>query len=244
MTACKHWQVLVATLAAFTASTALAQNTDRGTSFRTGGVSANDPMFLLASPSVQQELQLSADQKAGFLKLHDEEQDRHLFAAGFIGHSPDQIQARLDQYAKENRDRLQKILTPRQTERLNEINLQVAGVAALGFDDVAKKLELTADQQARLKSIGDDARRQLAELNAPLNGRPVDAASRPAYTQKLNEIRSAQKTQAAAVLTAEQQAKFEQLQGKKFDTTTIQPNSRNFSRRGRIEAPRPPVPAR
>jgi hypothetical protein len=48
---------------------------------------------------------------------------------------------------------------------LNEINIQKAGVVALGFADVAEKLELTAEQKAKLSSLADETHRKLAEAN-------------------------------------------------------------------------------
>jgi Spy/CpxP family protein refolding chaperone len=108
---------------------------------------------------------------------------------------------------------------------------------------VVKKLELTADQKAKLKNVGDEARQKLAELNSANNNQPPDDQRRPAYMQRLSEITAERKNQSIALLTDEQRAKFEKLQGKKFDTSTIQPNRRKFTSRGRIDAPFPQPPS-
>jgi hypothetical protein len=42
------------------------------------------------------------------------------------------------------------------------------------------------------------------------------------------------KKQSLAILTDDQQAKFNQLQGVKFDTSTIQPNRKSFTSRGQV----------
>jgi len=241
MKSCRHWKLLAAAITALSTSAIMAQNQGRAQAFRMGGESPNDPTYLLVSESVQKELALTDSQKASLQKIRDEENDRHPLSGGLIGRSQDEIQKKLEQHAKENRNRVSKILTPQQTERLNEINIQVAGVAALNFADVAEKLSLTAEQKSKLKTLADEARRKLTELNTAHNGQPpVDAKrarAREDYKQKLDQVTGERTNQAIALLTDEQRSKFQNLQGEKFDTSTIQPNRRSFSRRGRIEAP-------
>jgi Spy/CpxP family protein refolding chaperone len=232
---------LFAAIFALSTTAAMAQDQGRAHGFRTGGESPNDPTYLLASESVQKELLLTDSQKASLKQLCGEENDRHPFSSGFIGLSQTEIQKKLDQHAKENRDRISKILTPQQTERLNEINIQVAGVAALNFPDVAEKLQLNAEQKATLKNLADEARGKKTELNDAYNSPPLGGqkttGKREDYKRELNQVTAERKNQSLAVLTDEQRAKFEKLQGEKFDTSTIRPMSRNFSRRGRMEAP-------
>jgi Spy/CpxP family protein refolding chaperone len=237
----KHWKLLAAAVLTLSTADVTAQDQGRARAFRTGGESPNDPTYLLASESVQKELSLTDSQKTSIQKLRDAESGAHPFLRGLIGLSQDEIQKKLEQHAKENRDRVSKILTPQQTARLNEINIQVAGVAALSFDDVAEKLELTAEQKEKLANLADEARHKQTELNAANNGQSLDdvkrTRAREDYKQKLNEVTAERKNQAIALLTDEQQAAFKKLQGKKFDTSSIQPNRRSFTRRGRIEAP-------
>jgi hypothetical protein len=54
---------------------------------------------------------------------------------------------------------------------------------------------------------------------------------------KQEEIIAKRTNRALATLTDAQKEKFAKLQGKPFDTSTIKPRQRNFSSRGRIEAP-------
>ena len=240
----KHWKLLAAMILAISATEVTAQDQGRAMAFRTGGESPNDPTYLLASKSVQKELALTESQIASFQKLRDAESGSHPFAGGaLIGQSQENIQKKLEQHAAENRSRVFNLLTPQQIARLNEINIQVVGVAALSFNDVAEKLALTAEQKAKLKNVAGEARRKQDDLNAANNGRAVEASKRQAYKQKLDEITAERKKQAFAVLTNEQQAKFKTLEGEKFDTSTIQPNRKSFSSHGRIggppQAPRP-----
>jgi Spy/CpxP family protein refolding chaperone len=218
----------------------MAQNPGRGHGARVDGESPQEPTYLLASKSVQKELALTREQEASFEKLQSDENSRHPFFSGFAGLTQAQIQQRLEQHAKSNRDRISKILTPQQSGRLNEIHLQLVGAAALNFDEVAKQLELSAEQKAKLRSISADARRKLAELNAANNNRPVDRSKAEEHRQKVAKITGERSSQSLALLTDAQRSQFEKLQGAKFDTSTIKPNARKFTRRGRIEPPGPP----
>jgi hypothetical protein len=230
--------IVLAMIAIASSTTAIiAQDPGRGQGSRVDGESPQDPTYLLASESVQKELALTREQKAGFQKLQNDENGRHPFFSGFAGLSQAQIQKRLDEHAKENRDRVSKFLTPQQNTRLNEINLQVAGAAALSFGDVTEKVGLSTEQKAKLKSISAEARRKLSAFNAANNNRPVDQSKAQEYRKKVAEITAERSSQSLAVLTDAQRAQFEQLQGGKFDISTIKPNARKFTRRGRIEPP-------
>src|SRR5215831_9369740 len=122
-----HSRWIALAVIAITISTAavMAQNLVRGQASRVEGESPNDPTYLLPSESVQKELAVTPEQQASLQKLRDEESKRHPFFGGLAGLSQEDIQKRLEQHAKENRDQVAKILTPQQTARLNEINLQM-----------------------------------------------------------------------------------------------------------------------
>src|SRR4029079_9668473 len=109
MKSCRHWKLLAAAILAISTTEVTAQDRGDSLAFRTGGESPNDPTYLLASESVQKELALTDSQKASLQKLRDEENNRHPFSGGFVGLSQDEIQRKLDQHAKENRDRVSKI---------------------------------------------------------------------------------------------------------------------------------------
>jgi Spy/CpxP family protein refolding chaperone len=234
--------VIVAIL--LTTNFATAQPPGRGEGNRMGGDSPYDPAYLLESESVQTELALTDDQKVRLQKLRDEENNDPSAFRGFMRMKPEQIQKRLQQRANAVRKRIAKVLTPEQMQRLDEINIQAAGVAALGYTDVAKKLELTADQRDELNKLGEETSVELAGLYSPTNGQSVGNLTPQQLNEKRNEIRAERAEQAFAVLTDEQQAAFETLKGAKFDTSTIKPRSRKFTSRGRIGPPPGFVPQR
>jgi hypothetical protein len=198
---------------------------------RVGGDSPNDPTYLLESESVLRELELSDEQVLRLQRLRkEEEQSARTFFRGMIGMSQEQIQARLDKRAKAERAKIAKILTPQQMQRLDEINIQAAGVSALGFDEVARAIELTTDQRKLLRELGEESRRRLTELNMAQSGQEE-------RKQKHQEIIAERASKALAVLTDAHKEKFAAIQGKPFDLSTIQPRHRKFTSRGRIEAP-------
>src|SRR5262249_1765538 len=120
-------------------------------------------------------------------------------------------------------------------------NIQKAGVVALGFADIAEKLELTAEQKAKLSSLAEESHRKMNELNDKYNSLTSGNSKRAELKREANQVTDNRKQQAMAVLTGEQRTKFEKLQGEKFDISTIQTVRKSFNRRGRIEA-RPSVP--
>lgn len=238
MRSCRFLKLALAAAAALSAATVMAQGAGRGQGSRAGGDSPDDPAYLLVAKSVQQELELTEDQLARLEKLRvEEEESARTFFRGFIGLSQEQIQAKFEKRAKASRQKISKILTPPQMDRLSEINIQRTGVSALGFAEVAKAMELTAEQQEQLAELGEESRRRLADLYSTSNGRPPGKAGQQERQQKQNEIHAERNRQAIAVLTSDQKERFEKLQGEPFDTSTIQPRRRSFTNRGRIEAP-------
>jgi Spy/CpxP family protein refolding chaperone len=241
-------QLLAAAILALSTTAMTAQDQGRANGMRFGGESPNDPSYLLASESVQKELLLTDNQKAVLRKLLDEQTTMQPFSRGIVGPSQDDIQKKVEQRAKENRARAAKVLTPNQNARLNEINIQMAGVAALGFDDVAGHLNLSAEQKAKLKILADEARAKQAKLNDTYNSPPPagqkSSPGREGYKRDLAQVKAHRTTESLALLTDEQRAKFQKLHGEKFDTSTIQPNRKSFSNRGHIGAPAKAPPVR
>jgi Spy/CpxP family protein refolding chaperone len=241
MNRCRCSLVMFAAAVLIAAGSATAQPPQlqpRGQGSRWGGESPNDPTYMLFSESVQKELALTDDQKGLVEKLREEEEKTgSSFFRRFMRMSPDEIQQKLDDRAKAARKKLAKILTPEQLDRLNQINIQVAGITALSYEDVAAKLKLTAGQKDKLQALGDESRQELADLFPANSAGPPDAAKMREIRPKQAEIKAEQKLNALAVLTDEQKSAFEKLQGEKFDTSTIQPLRRSYINRGRIQTP-------
>ena len=206
--------------------------------------SPNDPSTLLTAEAVQKELALTDDQQARLQKLRDERTaEGQAFFSKLMGMSQNEIQLRLEQRAKVSRQKIAQILTPKQNERLSEINIQMAGITALGYEEVAEKIGLTADQKIQLKNLADDTGRRLTELFPTSQAQLRDEQARQERKKKQDAIKSERKDKAIALLTDVQKAKFEKLQGEKFDLSSIHVTNERFSGQGKIEAPgRLPAP--
>lgn len=219
-------------------ATAMAQPPGRGQGNRMGGDSPNDPAYLLDSESVQKELALTGDQKTRLQQIRDDDEENGAtFFRGLMRLTPEQMQTRFQQRASAMRKKIAKVLTPEQMQRLDEINIQAAGVTALSYADVAKELKLTAEQKEELNKLGEESRGKLAGLYSPANGQPVGGLSQQQLSERRNEIRTQRNDESLGLLTEEQKAVFERLQGAKFDTNTIKPRQRSYTNRGRIGPP-------
>ena len=212
-----------------------------GQGSRASGDSPNDPSYLLDSEAVQKELALTAEQKAALQKVRDEQSaGDQAFFAGFMGISSDEMQRRLEQRASNLRNKIQKVLTRQQTERLSEINLQVAGFLALNFDDVAKALGLSTEQKQQLKNLSEESHRKLDGLTATIRIDQLSKQQRADLRKKQDDIVAQRKEKSLSLLTDEQQTKFEKLQGEKFDISSVKPPRRIVKNSGKAGAPGSP----
>jgi hypothetical protein len=136
---------------------------------------------------------------------------------GFGGGFSEEDRARFEQQrrerAKEEKARLSEILLPEQMKRLNEIYIQQLGVGALQDEDVAKELGISESQMAKLSEVRqqneDSFRAAARDLFSPDGDREANRA-------KAEAMRKANDAKLLAVLSRDQQRKFEELKGKPF----------------------------
>jgi hypothetical protein len=65
---------------------------------------------------------------------------------------------------------LESVLKPEQVKRLKEISLQQRGARALADPKIQTALKITDDQKEKIKTIQEDARKEIAALNPRGNG--------------------------------------------------------------------------
>ena len=68
------------------------------------------------------------------------------------------MRKKFEESGKEIDEKVGKILDAKQVERLHQLQLQREGAMALSRPDVIKKLNLSEEQQAKIKKIQEDAR--------------------------------------------------------------------------------------
>ena len=120
--------------------------------------------------AVQKELALSESQKSKLKKLDAGmvQKRRQSFSRRGQGESdPEKMQSAMDKLRREQEEGIAKILDKKQKERLAEIELQREGIFAVARPDVAKKLKLTSDQTAKVKSIIEEMLKAEREAMPP-----------------------------------------------------------------------------
>ena len=197
-------------LAVAVCSPALAQG--QGRRGDGGFVDGVSEIYVLQSSQVQKELELVDDQIAKIKELANARGERE---GGGQDLSDDERERRATA-AKERKAKLDAILLPAQQARLAEITLQYLGTSALNDEDIQTKLGITADQKTALTTLRDESRKAMGELFAGGRGVAV-ATDRAAAREKFAKAMAEANEKTLAVLTSEQKAEFEKMQGKKIE---------------------------
>jgi Spy/CpxP family protein refolding chaperone len=172
---------------------------------------------LVRNPSVQKELKLTDEQVAKVAEVVKQVDAKHGEEFKAARDIADQQQRR------EKFGELQKtvsaevlkdltgVLQPDQLKRLKQIELQVRGTRAFQEADVQKELNLTDDQKDKLKTISEDAGKEMQEIRKSSQGNFQEAGKK---------IRAAQKEaleKAVAVLTPDQKKSWKEMTGEPFE---------------------------
>jgi hypothetical protein len=190
----RFFKLFVVALAAFPASWACGQN-----------VLTHQ---LLAPPSVLLPY-LQVDELKREIKLSAEQQEKTRL---LVTESEANLKLQFkDRNAKEDTlaGKMQKLLLPKQIERLNQFYLQYNGGSALSNPRVQKLLGLSADQTKSVRQIDDDEGSKVMAIN---NARHDPEEERKKKQIALDEWRANKMD----VLTSEQKKKLETLKGEKF----------------------------
>src|SRR5260370_2616922 len=107
-------------------------------------------MFMLRSEVVQQDLQLTDEQKESITKL--QEKARESFS-GLQGLSDEERRTKMQELRKDQEEKIAGILNDKQKARLKEIGLQQAGAMGLANKEVAESLKLSDDQVNKIKDL-------------------------------------------------------------------------------------------
>lgn len=178
-----------------------------------GGVSA---FQLVQIEEVQKELDLIADQIAGIEKANETLAEQRGERPDFRNMSDDERNEYFTktQQQQEEMDLTVKmeILLPDQSSRLDQIILQIRGLAALTSDDIVAKLSITDDQKTQFETIQEERQTSIQEKfqEARDSG---DFAAMGDATTKIGEEAD---EKMLAVLTTEQKTQFEEMKGKAF----------------------------
>ncbi|MGO8691999.1 MAG: Spy/CpxP family protein refolding chaperone [Thermoguttaceae bacterium] len=194
---------------------------------------------LLMVEAVQKDLGLTADQIGKLrdcVKVAGEEYRENVAKAREIlppsrHFSPEEYEARqgafrafteeLRSKQKASRTKILAMLTPSQGERLKQIQLQVAIPAALARPEIIKALNISEEQRGKIRALCDRVDEKLLAALSHLG----DLSPKERRQKMIEFMKESDKAQAEAnkpildVLTPEQRAKLEKLQGKKIEVT-------------------------
>jgi hypothetical protein len=195
---------------------------------------------LLTSETVQKDLGLTADQ-LGMLKdcaKTSKELDQEFRAKSREilprnqQFTQDEFEAREQKYHKWMEDlksrgkqlqtKILAMLTPSQSERLKQIQLQTQIAAVLDRTEIIKALDISQDQSEKIRELRD-------RLDEKLSAKMQTALASPDKKERLEKLIQFKKESDRATadaskqilnaLTPEQRAKFETMQGKKIEVT-------------------------
>ena len=189
------------------------------------GIGPMGKIHFLDNEKVQKELELTDEQKtkvAQAVKESSAAMGNNIPRLARQNLGPGEMQAKMLESMKKSQDqflaKIGKILLPKQLERLKQIYLQAEDSKALMNPDVIKALKITGEQQAKIKSIIDEAENKIREeiASSGMIKSPKD------LNRKLLDV-----------LTAEQRAEFENLKGAKFDSGSSNTMNRTMNSQGR-----------
>jgi len=171
-----------------------------------GGPGGGGLLMLLNQKAVQEDLKLSEDQTKKVQELAQKQRDSF---RDFQNLSQEERQKKGQEMAAANQKALAEILNADQMKRAKQLSLQERGARALGEEEVASSLNLSAEQKDKVKSILDDQRKQMGELFQP-------GGNREEAQKKMADLRKATDEKLSAVLSADQQAKWKEMSGEPF----------------------------
>lgn len=181
------------------ASPALAQF---GGGFGFGGLVRNE--------SVQKELNLTEEQKTKLKDALDKVRENHKDdLEKFRDLSMEERQKLMRTLNEENTKAVSGILDNKQMKRLKQITWQTQGAQAFQNPEVQKSLKLTDEQKDKIKSINEDAGKQMRDL--------FQGGFNEETRKKMQDLRKETLEKVTAVLTTDQKKSWKEMTGKPFE---------------------------
>lgn len=209
--------LLTAVLAALLVSPALGQLPllARLKSMMENGV---DKPLLLANDGVKKDIKLTDKQDNKVRKIVREVVDKYEPEFRKAEGDREKLKLGLDS-TQETRERLNKalpdILSPKQLKRLDQIQIQVNGIASFKRPDVQKKLKLTDEQKAEIRKIGDGLKQDVAEVLKDASTAPLRKGL--GAIVKVKELKNTATQKAIGKLTSAQKQTWQEMTGEKFE---------------------------
>ena len=186
-----------------------------------GGRGGGDmTMSLLRIEAVRTELEISPDQEEALTKMQEQGRPERP-NADFRTMSEEErtefftkMRKQAEERNTKMKEQLEEVLFPEQLERLQEINIQLQGIAALRNADVAKELKITDAQKKELEEVQAGMMEKMREGMRELF---TSGGGREGMREKIEKMRADMEGDVLAVLTSDQKKKFEEMKGEKFE---------------------------
>ncbi len=204
-----------------------------------GGGGSDMTFFLLRVDPVKEEIELMPDQEEAIAKITQppsregrDGQERERF--DFRNASEEErdeyfakMREEREERSKKMREQLEEVLLPQQSERLEEIALQMRGVDALRDDKVAGELKITDSQKEEMEKVRDEIRADQEKARSEMRERMQALfqgggdGDREAAFAKIREegqkMREEAEKKLISVLTSSQQKQFDEMKGEEFE---------------------------
>jgi LTXXQ motif family protein len=223
--------VLTVSLAIALAGSASAQRQPGGQGQGRGGFGGGGIGGLIRIEAVQKELKMEKEQVEKATAAIKTVTDKHADEFAKLRDLPaDERRTKSQEINKVVNDETTKavgeVLKPEQMTRLKQLELQRAGFAAYSRADVQTALKFTDEQKEKVKTIADEANKQIREL-MPMGtaggARPARGAGGAGAgarggpnAEKMTAIRKETTEKIVAVLTDDQKKSWKEMTGEAF----------------------------
>jgi Spy/CpxP family protein refolding chaperone len=160
-------------------------------------------------PGFAKELNLTADQQAKVKQIMEQNHASMKAIRDDQSLTPEQRHQKMSALHESMKTQMDAILTPEQQQKMAQMHEGRGGMGGpgghAGMMGMAKELNLTADQQTKVKSIMESTHQQMRtiEQNQSLSKQDKQA--------QIKQLHESTKTQISALLTPDQQQKFAQM---------------------------------
>ena len=186
-----------------------------------GGRGGGDmTMTLLRVEAIRTELEISPDQEEALTKMQEQGRPERP-DADFRNMSEEErtefftkMRKQAEERNTKMKEQLEEVLFPEQLERLQEINIQLQGIAALRNPEVAKELKITDAQKKELEEVQAGMMEKMREGMRELF---TGGGGREGMREKIQKMRDDMEGDVLDVLTSDQKKKFEEMKGEKFE---------------------------
>lgn len=182
----------------------------------------HDTLRLIRNPAVKDEIKLTEEQRAqideAFQKMNAARRELPQAVRGATREERQkkstELRKQLAAQSDEANEKIEKALRPEQLARIEQIAIQPRGLNVLSDAKIVKKLTLTEEQSRKIAVAQAEGLTKRQQLIREIRAGRLDRAQ---GAEKLKELQQQTEKNVMKLLTMEQQTRFNELRGEKFD---------------------------